>query len=140
MSSTQVASAQTGLAAQHRTDTTFDDFLTQIANIAAHATTDQEQQHELSDAVGRAADAVREMAGDLVGDHNITTVVAKLLADLADAAGQMKLQAQRSSEACGQAAEAGRLTAKIVARVYSADMNAKHDAGLQHASAAAHHA
>ncbi|MFF7250022.1 hypothetical protein ACFZBU_39740 [Embleya sp. NPDC008237] len=140
VSNTQVASAQSGLAAQHRTDTTFDDFLTQITNIAIHAMKDQEQQHELSDSVGRVADALREMAGDLVDDHNIVTIVAKQIADLADAAGEMKAQAQRSSEACGQAAEAGRVTAKIVARVYSEDMDAKHEAGLQHASAAAHHA
>ncbi|MFF9690529.1 ATP/GTP-binding protein [Streptomyces sp. NPDC014623] len=130
---------QGNLAAQHRTDITFDEFLMAMANIALKAASDQERAEALMEALGRVANALREMAADLVGDHNISTAVTDLITDLADSAGRMKAQAQRCAEQCGIAKEAAMLAATQVARVYGQDMAAKEDAGLQHASAAAHH-
>ncbi|MGW3638595.1 ATP/GTP-binding protein [Streptomyces sp. NPDC005143] len=141
VSSAQVnkPSGQGNLAAQHRTDITFDEFLMEMANIAVQAASDQERAEALMEALGKVADALREMAADLVGDHNISTAVTDLITDLADAAGRMKEQAQRCAEQCGIAKEAARLAAAEVARVYGQDMDAKEDAGLKFASAAAHH-
>ncbi|MFD4363155.1 ATP/GTP-binding protein [Streptomyces anulatus] len=128
-----------GLAAQHRTDITFGEYLTEMANIAVKAASDQERAEMLTEALGKVADALREMAADLVGDHNISTTVTNLISDLADAAGRMKAQALRCAEQCGLAKEAAVLASVQVVRVYGKDMAAKEDAGLQHTSAAAHH-
>lgn len=132
-------SGQGNLAAQHRTDITFDEYLMEMANIAIRAASDQERAEALMEALGKVADALREMAADLVGDHNISTAVTDLITDLADAAGRMKAQAERCAEQCGFAKEAARLAAAMVARIYGQDMAAKEDAGLRFASSAAHH-
>ncbi|MEV8210282.1 ATP/GTP-binding protein [Streptomyces sp. NPDC079189] len=141
VSSAQVntPSGQGNLAAQHRTDITFDEFLMEMANIAVQAASDQERAEALMEALGKVADALREMAADLVGDHNISTAVTDLITDLADAAGRMKEQAQRCAEQCGIAKEAAKLAAAEVARVYGQDMDAKEDAGLKFTSAGRHH-
>ncbi|MFI5634852.1 ATP/GTP-binding protein [Streptomyces sp. NPDC051664] len=132
-------SGQGGLAAQHRTDITFDEYLVEMANIAIQAASDQERAEALMEALGKVADALRDMAADLVGDHNISTEVTELISDLADAAGRMKQQAERCAEQCGIAKEAARLAAAEVARVYGQDMDAKEDAGLKFTSAGRHH-
>lgn len=132
-------SGQGGLAAQHRTDITFDEYLVEMANISIQAASDQERAEALMEALGKVADALREMAADLVGDHNISTEVTELISDLADAAGRMKQQAERCAEQCGIAKEAARLAATEVARVYGQDMDAKEDAGLKFTSAGRHH-
>lgn len=141
VSSSQVSrpSGQGLLASQHRTDITFDDYLVVMANIAIQAAADQERAEALSEALDKVADALREMAADLIGDHNITTAVTDLIADLADSAGRMKQQAERCGTECGLALEAAKLAAAMVARIYGQDMAAKEDAGLRYASAAAHH-
>lgn len=141
VSSSQVIrpSAQGNLSAQHRTDITFDDYLMGMANIAIKAASDQERAEALMEALALVADALREMAADLVGDHNVSTQVTDLITDLTDSAARMKAQAQRCAEQCGFAKEAATLAAKEVARVYGQDMAAKEDAGLAHASAAVHH-
>ncbi|TGA83231.1 ATP/GTP-binding protein, partial [Streptomyces palmae] len=132
-------SRHSGLGAQHRTDITFDDYLMKMANIAIKAASDRERADALAEVLGKVADALREMATDLVGDHNVTTEVTDLIADLADSAARMKAQAERSAEQCGIAKEAAKLGAQKVARVYGQDMAAKEDAGLRYASAAVHH-
>lgn len=132
-------SGQGGLAAQHRTDITFDEYLMAMANIAIRAASDQERAEALMEALGRVADALREMAADLAADHNVSTAVTGLIADLADSAARMKQQAERCAEECGLAKEAAKLAATEVARVYGQDMDAKEDAGLTSVSAAAHH-
>ncbi|WP_344384720.1 ATP/GTP-binding protein [Streptomyces thermolineatus] len=141
MSSSEVSrpSGQGNLSAQHRTDITFDEYLMGMAKVAVKAASDQERAEALTEALGRLADALREMAADLVGDHNVNTKVTDLIADLADSATRMKGQAERCAEQCDIAKEAARLAAQEVARVYGQDMAAKEDAGLAHASAAAHH-
>jgi hypothetical protein len=132
-------SAQGGLAAKHRTDITYDEYLVEMANIAIAAAAHRERAEALAGAVGKVADALREMAADLVADHNIATSVTDLITGLADAAGRMKSQAQRCAYECGIASTAAQLAAAGVARVYGQDMAAKEDAGLTYASAAAHH-
>lgn len=132
-------SGQDNLAAQHRTNTTFDEYLVDIANIAVAAAADREHAEDLAQALGKVADALRDMAADLVGDHNIDTQVTNLVSDLADAAGRMKLQAERAAQTCEVAAEAAQLAAIGVARVYGEDMRAKEEGGAAHASSAAHH-
>lgn len=139
MSSTQVSRPSESLNAQHRTDITFDDYLMEMANIAIQAAHDQERADALVEALDKVADALREMSADLVGDHNVSTAVTDLIADLADSSARMKTQAQRCATECGLALEAAKLAAAGVARVYSQDMAAKEDAGLRYASAAAHH-
>jgi hypothetical protein len=141
VSSSQVSrpSGHSGLGAQHRTDITFDQYLMEMAKIAIKAASDEERAESLMTSLGKVADALREMAADLVGDHNVSTKVTDLIADLADSAARMKAQAERCAEQCGIAKEAAKLAAGMVARVYGEDMAAKEDAGLQHASAAVHH-
>jgi hypothetical protein len=141
VSSSEVSrpSGQSGLGVQHRTDITFDEFLMEMASIAVQAGVDQERAEALAEALTKVADALRDMATDLSGDHNISTQVTDLIMDLADAAGRMKQQAERCAGQCGIAKEAAKLAAVMVARVYGEDMAAKEDAGLKHASAAAHH-
>ncbi|MFJ8770212.1 ATP/GTP-binding protein [Streptomyces clavifer] len=136
---TTPASTQRGMAAQHRTDVTFDQYLVEIANIALAACADQERAEELAAALGKVADALRDMATDLVGDHNIDTKVTNLISDLADTAHRMKVQAERCAQTCEIAADAARRAAVGVARTYGEDMRAMDDAGLTHASSAAHH-
>ncbi|WP_329453182.1 ATP/GTP-binding protein (plasmid) [Streptomyces sp. NBC_01724] len=141
VSNTEVksASGQGGLAAQHRTDITFDEYLIEVANIALTAERLKDRAEALAEALGRVADALRDMATDLVGDHNIDTRVTDLIANLADAAGRMKMQAERVAQECEIAADACRIAAAFVARVYGEDMKAMEEAGLTYASAAAHH-
>ncbi|MGP4003993.1 ATP/GTP-binding protein [Streptomyces sp. 8N706] len=132
-------SGQGGLAVQHRTDIGFDEYLMEMANIAIKAASHQERAEALVEALGKVADALRDMAADLADDHNIDSSVTDQVNDVADAAGLMKIQAQRCAEECGLAKEAAKLAATMVARVYGQDMAAKEDAGLKHTSAAAHH-
>ncbi|MGV4985829.1 ATP/GTP-binding protein [Streptomyces sp. NRAIS4] len=141
VSSTEVSrpSGQSGLAAQHRTNITFDEYLVEVANIAVATGVDKDQAESLADAVGKVADALRDMAADLVDDHNIDPRVTTLILDLADAATRMKLQAERCAVECGIAYEAATLAGLSVARVYGEDMKAMDDAGLSVASAATHH-
>ncbi|MEJ8632001.1 ATP/GTP-binding protein [Streptomyces sp. MS2.AVA.5] len=128
-----------GLAAKHRTDITLDEYLMEIVNVAIAAAADKEQAEKLAEAVGKIAHALRDMATDLVGDHNIATEVTNLITDLADAAARMVMQAQRCATECEVASEAATLASVAVGRTYSEDIRAMDDAGLSHASAAAHH-
>ncbi|MEU2357943.1 ATP/GTP-binding protein [Streptomyces misionensis] len=135
----KTASGQAGLAAQHRTDITFDEYLMEIVNIAVAAGLDKERAQDLAVALGKVADALRDMATDLVGDHNIATEVVDQITDLADAATRMKQLAERCAIDCELASEAARVAAMAVGRVYGEDIQAMDDAGLAHASSAAHH-
>ncbi|MFF4145933.1 ATP/GTP-binding protein [Streptomyces sp. NPDC001698] len=135
----KTASGQAGLAAKHRTDITFDEYLMEIVNIAIAAGLDKERAEDLAEALGKVADALRDMATDLVGDHNIATEVTNQISDLADAATRMKMQAMRCATECEAASEGAKLAAVAVGRVYGEDIKAMDDGGLAHASAAAHH-
>jgi hypothetical protein len=133
------ATGQAGMPAKHRTDITFGEYLTEIVNIAIAAGMDKERGRELADALGKVADALRDMAADLVGDHNIDTDVVNQIRDTADGAARMKRQAEQCAIDCELASEAARLAATAVGRTYSQDIQAMDDAGLAQASAAAHH-
>ena len=129
-----------GMAAQHRTDITFDEYLMEIVNIAIDAGLDRERAEKLAEALGKVADALRDMATDLVGDHNIATEVTTLISDLADAAARMKLQAERCATECGLASEAA--TARGHGRrphLRPGHARPWKTRASQHASAAAHH-
>jgi hypothetical protein len=139
MSKPPAGRRQAPLAAQHRTDITFDEYLVVMANIALGAQNDSGAAQSLALSLSNAADVLRDTATDLAGDHNVTSAVTSELADLADSALRMKVQAQQAAEDCQTAAEAARIAAQGVARVYGQDMDAVRDAGLAHASAAAHH-
>jgi hypothetical protein len=127
------------MAAKHRTDITFGEYLMEIVNIAIAAGLDKDRAEDLADALGKVADALRDMAANLVGDHNIATEVVNQITDLADAAGRMKRQAEQCAVDCELASEAARLAAMSVGRTYSEDIQAMDDAGLAQASASAHH-
>ncbi len=130
---------QRTMPAQHRTEITFDKYLMDIANIALAAGVDKEAAESLAEALGLVADALRDMATDLVGDHNVSTQVTDQVVGLADAAAAMKAQAKRCAAECETAGEAATLAAVAVARVYQADIDAMDEAGLAQASSAAHH-
>ncbi|MGW3269050.1 ATP/GTP-binding protein [Streptomyces sp. NPDC001056] len=133
------ASAQAGMAAKHRTDITFGEYLMETVNIAIAAGVDKDRAQEMAVALGKVADVLRDMAADLTGDHNIATEVVDQITDLADAASRMKQLAERCATECEIASEAARLAAMAVGRTYGEDIQAMDDAGLAHASAAAHH-
>ncbi len=132
-------SGQAGMAAKHRTDITFGEYLMEIVNIAIAAALDKDRAQDLAVALGKVADALRDMAADLANDHNIATEVVDQITDLADAAARMKQLAERCATECEIASEAARIAAMSVGRVYGEDIQAMDDAGLAHASAAAHH-
>ncbi|MGK5497303.1 ATP/GTP-binding protein [Streptomyces sp. URMC 125] len=134
-----VSNTVTTVSGRHRTDITFDEYLMEMANIALQAASHQERAEALTEALGRVATALRDMAASLADDHNVDLRVTDQITDLADAAGRMKTQATRCAEECGIALEAAKLAAAMVARVYGQDMDAKDDAGLKATSAAAHH-
>ncbi|MCX0247963.1 hypothetical protein [Streptomyces drozdowiczii] len=130
---------QTGMAAQHRTDITFGEYLTDIVNIAVDAGRDKDHAQSLAGALGKVSNALRDMATDLGGDHNIDTRVVSQITDLADAASRMKALAERCAAACDDAAEAALTAATAVGRTYSEDIHAMDNAGLTNASSATHH-
>ncbi|MFC8247578.1 ATP/GTP-binding protein [Streptomyces chartreusis] len=132
-------SGQTGMAARHRTDITFSEYLMEIVNIAISAALDKNRAQELAVALGKVAGALRDMAADLINDHNIEADLVNQVIGLADAADRMKQLAERCARECEIAAEAAQIAATSVGRVYSADIQAMDDAGLAQASAAAHH-
>ncbi|WP_410540532.1 hypothetical protein [Streptomyces sp. KL2] len=136
---TSAPARQESLARQHRTDITFDEYLMEMAAIAVDSHRDESRAEELAQVLGKAVDALREMADDLAGDHNLAPRVTEHISHLADTADRMKAQAGRGAQECGAAAEAARLAAAEVARVYGRDRDAKQNAGLTHTSAATHH-
>ncbi|MEV7657931.1 ATP/GTP-binding protein [Streptomyces anulatus] len=127
------------MAARHRTDITFDEYLMEIANIAVTAALDAEGAQELAVSLGTVADFLRDIAADLVGDHNVAPEVVDQITDLADSAMRMKATAERCATECETASAAATTAAMSVSSVYSQDIQAMDDAGLAHASAAAHH-
>ncbi|MER5886965.1 hypothetical protein ABT160_24340 [Streptomyces sp. NPDC001941] len=133
------ASPQAGMTAQHRTNVTFDEYLVDITNIALAAGLDKDRAAELAVALGKVATALREIAGDLIGDHNISPKVVDRVTDLADSAARMRQSAERCATECEIASQAAQLAALSVARVYGEDLQAMDDAGLAQASSAAHH-
>lgn len=135
----RTASGQTGMAAKHRTDITFGEYLVEIVNIALASEADKDRAQELAIALGKVADALRDMAVDLGSDHNVATEVVDQITDLADSAASMKRLAERCAAECGIASQGARLTAFMVGFTYGEDVQAMDDAGLAHASAAAHH-
>ncbi|MGW7347910.1 ATP/GTP-binding protein [Streptomyces sp. NPDC054854] len=139
MHTTHSVLAQDQLQRQHRTDITFDDYLVEMTNLALGTDRDREDAQELAASLARTADALRDMATDLVGDHNIDTQVTRLISDLADAADRMKRRAEQCAVECETASQAALLAAGAVARTYQADADAIDQAGLTYASSAAHH-
>jgi hypothetical protein len=135
----EVATAQTGLAAQHRTDITFDEYLVVMAQAAACCQGYRSAIAEAAPKLAKIADAVQEMADDLAGDHNIAAAVTVKLTELAEAAARMKRQAGRTADSLETTFETARQTATRVATVYGEDMAEVEDKGLASASAAAHH-
>ncbi|MFE7934330.1 ATP/GTP-binding protein [Streptomyces sp. NPDC057456] len=127
------------LPAQHQTDITFEQYLIEAVNLAVAAGADKEEAIELAKALEKVADALRDMSSDLAADHAIDTRVTALIADLADAADQMKKDATQCATESGMACEAAVTVAGAVGLVYGQDQQAMQDARLAHTSAAAHH-
>ncbi|WP_052287668.1 hypothetical protein [Streptomyces sp. 769] len=130
---------QAGLAAQHRTDITFGEYLVEIANIALGVSEVKESAQATANELGKIASALTDMAIDLMGHHNIETQVTNELADMADGARQTKVQTEWTAGECALAAETAQTAATSVARTYSADLNAMDAGGVTYASSAAHH-
>ncbi|WP_199546388.1 ATP/GTP-binding protein [Streptomyces sp. N35] len=127
------------MAAQHRTNITFEEYLIEVVNLAVAAACDKEEAEELSEALAKVSDALREMERELAVDHNIDSRVTALIANLADSADRMRSFADRFAKACETASDAATLAAFSVGRTYSEDLAAMEAGGLKTASAAAHH-
>ncbi|MFG2844204.1 hypothetical protein ACGF12_13680 [Kitasatospora sp. NPDC048296] len=127
------------MARQHRTDTNFGEYMTAMVNIAVNSSTDYLMVQEAVDHLKFLAIALREMSADLVGSHNIDRKVTNLMADLADLATTTALEAKRLAEYSEKAAAVATLAAESVAKVYSEDLEAMDEGGLDEASAAVHH-
>ncbi|MFJ5680270.1 ATP/GTP-binding protein [Streptomyces sp. NPDC093097] len=130
---------QAGLAAEHRTDITFGEYLVEIANIALGASEVKESAEATANELGKVVGALKDMATDLMGHHNIATEVTNQLADMADDARRTKAQTERAAGECALAAETAQTAAVSVARTYSEDLNAMDAGGVTYASSAAHH-
>ncbi|MFC8294323.1 hypothetical protein [Streptomyces sp. NPDC057250] len=137
--STTPASSGSQLAAKHQTDITFDQYLVEMTNIALAALGDKETAEDLVGRLLATAKALLEIAEDLADDHNVDKRIVAQLSELSEALERMTAQATRCAQECTDAAEAAVQAAAGVARVYGQDMDAKREAGLVHASAAAHH-
>ncbi|MFC8174996.1 hypothetical protein [Streptomyces sp. NPDC057325] len=137
--STTPASSGAQLAAKHQTDITFDQYLVEMTNIALAALGDKETAEDLVSRLLATAKALLEIAEDLADDHNVDKRIVAQLSELSEALQRMTAQATRCAQECADAAEAAVQAAAGVARVYGQDMDAKREAGLVHASAAAHH-
>ncbi|MGR6998771.1 hypothetical protein ACU686_12675 [Yinghuangia aomiensis] len=135
----EVATAQTGLAAQHRTDITFDEYLVLMAQAAAASKGYHTFMGEAAGKLTRIAKALKEMADDLAGDHNIAAMVTMKVTEMAESAERMRRQAERAAAESETAFEQARRSASQVAAVYGEDMAEVEDKGLASASAAAHH-
>ncbi|MFJ6250642.1 MULTISPECIES: hypothetical protein [unclassified Streptomyces] len=127
------------LAAKHQTDITFDQYLVEMTNIALAALGDKETAEDLVKRLLATAKALLEIAEDLADDHNVDKRIVAQISALSEALQRMTAQATRCAQECADAAEAAVQAAAGVARVYGQDMDAKREAGLVHASAAAHH-
>ncbi|MGW9452412.1 hypothetical protein [Streptomyces sp. NPDC055632] len=127
------------LAAKHQTDITFDQYLVEMTNIALAALGDKETAEDLVGRLLATAKALLEIAEDLADDHNVDKRIVAQISELSEALERMTAQATRCAQECADAAEAAVHAAAGVARVYGQDMDAKREAGLVHASAAAHH-
>lgn len=130
---------QHSLAAKHRTNITFEEYLVEMANLAVAAKADGAEAERIARALRKIARALMAMAADLLDDHNLSATFTGDVTNLSDDAARMKAQAERAASACMDAAEGAILAARSVARVYGQDVKAKHGAGLAHVSAAAHH-
>ncbi|MGA5498706.1 hypothetical protein ACPCSP_30600 [Streptomyces cinereoruber] len=137
--STIPASSGSQLAAKHQTDITFDQYLVEMTNIALAALGDKETAEDLVGRLLATAKALLEIAEDLADDHNVDKRIVAQISELSEALQRMTDQATRCAQECADAAEAAVHAAAGVARVYGQDMDAKREAGLVHASAAAHH-
>ncbi|WP_435191303.1 hypothetical protein [Streptomyces sp. bgisy126] len=137
--STTPASSGSQLAAKHRTDITFDQYLVVMTNISLDALGDKEMADDLVKRLLATVKALFEIAADLADDHNLDKRTVSEINDLSEALSEMQAQAARCAQECADAAEAAVHAAGGVARVYGQDMDAKRDAGLTYTSAAAHH-
>ncbi|MFD5610602.1 hypothetical protein [Kitasatospora sp. NPDC127060] len=126
-------------ARQHRTEVTFGEYLTAMANIAVNASTDYLMVQEAIAQLRALARVLREMSSDLVGSHNIDRKVTNLIADLADFAATTSREADRLAQVCEKASTVAVLAAESVAKVYGEDLDAMDEGGLDEASAAVHH-
>ncbi|SEE61375.1 hypothetical protein [Streptomyces sp. TLI_105] len=139
MGNTPAQAGSRSLPAKHQTDIKFNEYLVLMTNIALGALGDKETADEMIGRLLATAKALEEIAADLADDHNIDAEITSQISELSEALAEMTAQAARCSQECADAAEAAVHAAAGVARVYGQDMDAKQDAGLAHASAAAHH-
>ncbi|MGA5873919.1 hypothetical protein [Streptomyces cinereoruber] len=137
--STTPAPSGSQLAAKHQTDITFDQYLVEMTNIALTALGDKETAEDLVGRLLATAKALLESAEDMADDHNVDKRIVAQISELSEALERMTAQATRCAQECADAAEAAVQAAAGVARVYGQDMDAKREAGLVHASSAAHH-
>ncbi|MFE0457772.1 hypothetical protein ACFW1A_00745 [Kitasatospora sp. NPDC058965] len=130
---------QRGIAREHRTNITFDEFLTAMANIAVNSAEDARMVKDAVEHLIKLAAELRVMSADLGGSHNIDRKVTNLLADLADYAAVTAQQSKVLAQASERAANVAMNTALSVAAVYSEDLEAMDEGGVEEASAAVHH-
>ncbi len=132
-------SGQTGMAAQHRTDITFGEYLMEIVNIAIAAALDKDRAQELAVALGRSPTP----CGTWPPTWSATTTSPPRSSTRSRTRPTprtvVKQLAERCATECEIASEAARIAATSVGRVYGEDIAAMDDAGLATASSAAHH-
>jgi hypothetical protein len=140
VSTVQTTTPQQGLAPRHRTEMTLDSYLSTMGRIALNAGETAEEASRVSQTMQATAKAIAEMQQDLADGHNVTDPgVMALLDTLAEAAQRMGAESHRMADHSQQAAGGALMAARAVNADYRRDQDAKTDAGLKHASAAAHH-
>ncbi|WP_159401067.1 hypothetical protein [Streptomyces sp. NRRL B-24484] len=127
------------MAKQHSTNITMDEYLVAMVNSARNSITDHESVTAAVETLNALAMQLREMCQDLLGDHNISPKVTRLVESLSKLADECAAQARILSEMSQKAADAAELAAHSVAQVYGEDKEAMKDGGLEQASAAVHH-
>jgi len=130
---------QAGMAAKHRTNITYDEYLIRMARIATAADADADSFTQLAQKITAAVNDLKAWAGDLADGHNIDPKVVTELEAMADDCHAASAAATQAGTGCKAAAEASKIAARAVARVYGEDMAEVDAAGLASASAAAHH-
>jgi len=140
VSTVQTTTPQQGLAPKHRTGLTLNSYLSTMGRIALKAAETAQEASRVGQTMQATAKAITEMSQDLADGHNVTDpgVMAAIDA-LAEAATRMGAESHRMAEQSQLAANGALMAARAVSADYRRDQDAKTDAGLKHASAAAHH-
>jgi hypothetical protein len=127
------------LSAHHATEMNLDEYLVTMTNIAHAAAAGKEDARTIAQTMMRIAKALEIISEDIAGAHNLGPEVVDEVDSMTEDSEEMKARALEMTKRLSAAADLSFTAAVEVGKDYRQDKDAKDDAGLAHASAAAHH-